>query len=465
MRKRRNFLAIFLVVCMCLGMMPCGVYAQEAGEPQNDDPGWGRYFGYASPDFYGPSGRAGDRKIQHDSRFNGCIVQKGIDVSEWNGTVNWEKVKAAGYEFAIIRVAGCWAREEGGLFMDSRAVQNIEGALAAGMSIGVYFFSQAITEKEAQKEAQFILDAIRPYKKKIKLPVVFDFEFYSDADGEGGRLYHAGLSKAKATKICNKFCSTVEASGYTPMLYTNPNMLYNYLKPSEITSTIWLAQWASMASYPGDYEFWQYSATGKVPGIKGFTDLDFRYVKKGPLSIAATSIGSIRVEWRQAFGASGYHIYRKKGEGAYQLAGSVSGAKTVTYSDRHLTEGTSYTYRVRPYIDAETGRQNGFYTKTATGITKLKKTVLRGQAKGSHAVKLSWEKSSKASGYELQRYDPSKKKYRALKTVRGRGETSFKDKGLNAGKTYRYRIRAYKNIGGTKVYSSWSDKKAVKTKK
>lgn len=431
--------------------------------PLTDDPGWGRYSGYASPGFYGPSGRVVNEKIQHDSRFNGYIIQEGIDVSEWNGDIDWAKVKEAGYEFAIIRVSGTWSRESGGQFMDSRAIQNIEGALRAGMSIGVYHFSQAITEKEAQKEAQYILNAIQPYKGRIALPVVFDFEYVSGSDGEGGRLYDAQLTKSKATKICNKFCETVEASGLSSMVYSNLSLLGNQLNPADLTAPVWLAQWANAVSYSGSYEYWQYSATGRVPGISGEVDLDFRYVQKGPLTITAVSAGSIRMEWKPVQAASGYNIYRKSGDGDYQLVGSAAGGETVSYSDKNLKEATTYTYRVRSYTDTEAGRQNGFYTKTAKATTKINGTSLTGEASAFDIVYLSWEKAPSASGYQLQRYNSSKKAYQTIKTLSGRSKVSCQDKGLNAGKNYKYRIRAYKNVDGTKIYSTWSKVTAVKT--
>ncbi len=431
---------------------------------ENNDPGWGRYSGYAAAEFYGPSSRARADTVWHDGRFSGYVIQKGIDVSEFNGNINWKKVKAAGYDFAIIRVAGCWARKQGGYFMDNRAIQNIEGALAAGMEIGVYFFSQAISEKEAKAEANYILKAIKPYKSSIKLPVVFDFEYYSDSDGLGGRLYDAKLSKAKATKVCNAFCTTVKNAGYTPMLYANLDMIENHLNASALNSTFWLAQWASSATYSGDYEYWQYSDRGKVPGMTGNVDLNFRYIQRGPLRIASRGINSLKLEWDAVEGASGYDIYRKDSSGTYQFLASAEGGASVSYMDRKLKEGTAYTYRVRSYSGTEEERQNGYYTKGVTGITRLSKTVLKGSAAAFDTVKLSWKKVAGVSGYQLQRYDSAAKAYKGIKTIGGSTTVSYKNVGLNAGKTYRYRIRAYKNVKGIRTYGSWSDAVKVRTK-
>lgn len=431
---------------------------------ESNDPGWGRYSGYAAAEFYGPSSRAGGDKVWHDSRFSGYVIQKGVDVSEWNGNINWKKVKAAGYDFAIIRVAGCWARKQGGYFMDNKAIQNIKGALAAGMEIGVYFFSQAISEKEAKAEANYILKAIRPYKSSIKLPVVFDFEYYSDSDGLGGRLYDAKLSKAKATKVCNAFCTTVKNAGYTPMLYSNLDMLENHLNASNLNSTLWLAQWASAATWSGDYEYWQYTSGGKVPGMSGSVDLNFRYIQRGPLRIASRGVNSLKLEWDAVEDASGYDVYRKDSNGTYQLLASTDGGSSVSYTDKKLKEGTAYTYRVRSYTGTEEERQNGYFTKGVTGITRLNKMVLKGSAAAFDTVKLSWKKRAGVSGYQLQRYDSASKTYKGIKTIGGSKTTSYKNIGLNAAKTYKYRIRAYKNVRGIRTYSSWSNIVKVKTK-
>lgn len=202
-------------------------------------------------------------------QMGGETIRRGIDVSQWNEEIDWTKVATSGVEFAIIRVAVRGYGEAGRLMADSRYKQNIEGALAAGLKVGVYIFSQAITPEEAIEEAELTLSLIRGYD--IELPVVMDVEYIGNS---GGRLYNAWLSRAEATEICLTFCNRVRQAGYTPMVYANRSMLENNLNASELPM-VWLAHYTSETSYQGDYAFWQCSEFGRVDGIQGKVDLNF----------------------------------------------------------------------------------------------------------------------------------------------------------------------------------------------
>ncbi|MBE5926216.1 MAG: hypothetical protein E7270_04565 [Lachnospiraceae bacterium] len=223
----------------------------------------------------------------HNKRYDKCTVVNGIDVSKWNGDINWNKAKKHGIEFAFIRV-GNRGVESGELYEDPLYKTNIKGANAAGIKVGVYIYSQAITEAEAIEEAKFVLKRIKAYN--ITMPVVFDLEYY---DGPSGRLWDANLSKSQATKICQAFCKTVENAGYEAMLYSNPDMLYNHLNASTLEKecTIWLAHWGiQKTSYEGMYDYWQYGS-GYVNGINGPVDVNFWYnpKKSTGLKLSATS--------------------------------------------------------------------------------------------------------------------------------------------------------------------------------
>ncbi len=195
----------------------------------------------------------------HDSRFSGYDVLNGIDVSQWNGVINWTQVKNAGYSFVFIRVSGRGA-SGGGLYTDDRYKTNLEGAIAAGLDVGVYTYTQSITVAEAQQEARFVIDLIKGYN--INLPIIYDYEFYPN-----GRLQNAKLSRATATAICNAFCATIENSGYTAMMYSYKSLLNSNLNPDNITKyyPLWLAIYNNTANYKGDYNYWQYSDSGQVP--------------------------------------------------------------------------------------------------------------------------------------------------------------------------------------------------------
>jgi hypothetical protein len=162
----------------------------------------------------------------------------------------------------------------GSLAEDDMYVQNIQGAVNAGLKVGVYIFSQAITQEEAVAEANYVLARIKSYH--IQLPVVIDYEY---ASGNTGRLYDAHLSKDAATAVVTSFCQTVAAAGYVPMIYANKNMLENSLNGTTLDDTylIWLANYTTETSYAGEYYAWQYSSAGQVSGVTNRVDCDFFY--------------------------------------------------------------------------------------------------------------------------------------------------------------------------------------------
>jgi GH25 family lysozyme M1 (1,4-beta-N-acetylmuramidase) len=205
----------------------------------------------------------------------GETLRKGIDVSAYQGDIDWKAVAASGIEFAIIRVGYRGYGAAGTLCNDSYFRANVKGALAAGLQVGVYIYSQAITIQEGIDEAQFVLDRISGYD--ISLPLFIDYE-YASVDGRlGGRLYNAHLSKAVATDICNAFVYTVQKAGYSGAVYAGRNFIWEQLNPSDI-SCLWLAHYVyadHTTNYSGDYDFWQFSSSGTVDGIAGKVDMDF----------------------------------------------------------------------------------------------------------------------------------------------------------------------------------------------
>ena len=211
----------------------------------------------------------------HPNAEKGVVY--GIDVSYYNGSIDWNAVKRAGIENVMVRVGYRGYGTSGTLNEDPRFRENIEGALDAGLNVGVYIFSQAITRQEASDEADFIIDRIRNYN--ITLPVVIDFEYASTGSGMGGRLYNANLSVDQATNVCKAFCRIVEEEGYTAMVYANKSMLTDHLSASELSSRykIWLANYTTSTSYSGHYDVWQYSSRGNVDGISGSVDCNFWY--------------------------------------------------------------------------------------------------------------------------------------------------------------------------------------------
>lgn len=195
--------------------------------------------------------------------------QKGIDISKWQGKIDWEAVANAGIDFAIIRV-GNRGSSTGVLIEDPYFKKNIEGATKAGIKVGVYLYSQAITEAEAIEEASMALSLVKGYK--LQLPIYFDTEFIS-----GGRAN--SLSVSARTSITKAFCETIRNAGYMAGIYSNYYWLRDNLKMSELEMySIWVAHYADKCGYPGKYDMWQYTSSGSVPGIKGDVDLNISYV-------------------------------------------------------------------------------------------------------------------------------------------------------------------------------------------
>lgn len=254
---------------------------EEQIEPENEDPQYGRENGYIDESFFDGEIFLDERsEYVHNDRFSNHEIRDVIDVSKYQGTIDWNRVKKSGIDYAMIRVGFRGYGQSGTLNMDTNFQKNIEGALNAGIQVGVYIFSQAITEQEAVEEAEYVMARVADYD--ISLPVVIDFEYASSGSGLTGRLYNAHLSKNEATKICRAFCRTVENKGYQGMVYANKDMLENNLNASEIAKDyqIWLAHYTSETSYAGEYDFWQYTQSGKVDGISGNVDKSFWYQKQ-----------------------------------------------------------------------------------------------------------------------------------------------------------------------------------------
>ena len=187
----------------------------------------------------------------------------GIDVSKWNGTINWQKVKNAGIDFAIIREG---YGKKSPTQIDKKFKENMDGAKSVGINTGVYHYSYADSIDDAVNEAQFCLGNIQGYT--LEYPVIFDVE-----DKEMLKL-----NTSQRTDICRAFCEEIEQNGYYAMIYANKNWLDNYLYADELSKRfdLWLAQWnTDKTAY--SCGIWQYSSTGKIDGINGNVGLNISY--------------------------------------------------------------------------------------------------------------------------------------------------------------------------------------------
>lgn len=190
-----------------------------------------------------------------------------IDVSEFQGSVDWERVKADGVKGVMLRV-GYRGYGSGKLVLDSRFEENIEGARDAGLKVGVYFYTQGISYEEGVEEARFVLDNIKGYK--LKYPVAIDTEALYEADARTSEL-----DNEARTDVVVGFCDTIRDAGYEPMIYTNRNWLVQCLDNKRLTDMqIWYAHYTTQPDLPYLYRGWQYTDEGHVDGVGTNVDLN-----------------------------------------------------------------------------------------------------------------------------------------------------------------------------------------------
>ena len=196
----------------------------------------------------------------------------GIDVSSHQGEIDWERVAASGVEFAMIRLGYRGYGSEGTLNLDPYFEQNLAGARAAGLKVGIYFFSQAITVEEAYEEAAFVLEHLDG--EALDYPLAYDWEPIS---GVGART--DGLDSVTLTDCALTFCHMAELAGYTPMVYYNNPVGYGRYDLSRLTDyDVWFAQYASRPTMYYDYRIWQYTSSGTVPGIDTRVDMNIAFI-------------------------------------------------------------------------------------------------------------------------------------------------------------------------------------------
>ena len=200
--------------------------------------------------------------------------KRGVDVSKYQGAIDWMKVRAAGIDFAMIRV-GARGYGSGQLTLDDNFVINIMGAKAAGLDTGVYFFTQATTEDEAVEEGNFTVGALMNYG--VSYPVAVDVEWI-----EGDRARTDELTPEERTALVIKYCDTVKSFGYEPIIYASRDMLIAGLLPDKLNDyDVWLSddyEPQDGTDYPYRFSMWQYTKKGHVDGIEGEVDLNLRFI-------------------------------------------------------------------------------------------------------------------------------------------------------------------------------------------
>lgn len=274
-QKRLPALLLALAVCLSL----CGCRHEEP------DPhaGMVEVFNGASSDWITPHDAVPVSTLtQEEFSADGDVVcyggtryraAQGVDVSYYQGEIDWPAVAASGVEFAFIR-AGYRGYTHGDITEDERFRENAQGALDAGLRIGLYFFSQAVTAEEAEAEARWLLDAAEDLR--ITLPLVFDWE---PIGGETGEIRTDGMTGAETTACARAFCDVIAAAGYDPCIYFSRWQGYYDYDLSQLTDcTFWVSGTGAWDDFYYAHTFWQYTFTGMVDGIPAAVDRDIWFV-------------------------------------------------------------------------------------------------------------------------------------------------------------------------------------------
>ena len=397
----------------------------------------------------------------------------GIDVSWWqtkdkkNTALNWEKVHDAGIDFAFVRV-GSRDTSDGSIYLDTAADSHIQAALDNDINIGLYIFSQALTEKEAQEEAKFVLKQIDKYDWDVTLPIVIDRE-----KGSYKRLTAGKLSKAKETAVCQAFADTITKAGYQASVYASYAWIKSYIDTDSLNKCgIWIARYnntttsnsksgSAYEDVPYDYDFWQYSSISRVSGYTGNLDANFWYkdtaIKTTGLKAeAASASGPVTLSWSKAAAdVTGYRIYRYDATAdKYVYLKSI---KSHSYSDEDVSSGKTYQYKVRCYWTIGGTNYYGNYSSVVSVTTPpAKVSNVSTEKKSSTYLTLSWKKVSGASGYRVYKYNTKTKAYEKVTTIASGSTTSYKVTGLTSATEYQFKVRAYKKTDDVTVWGSCS---------
>ncbi|MCM1286427.1 MAG: fibronectin type III domain-containing protein [Acetobacter sp.] len=375
----------------------------------------------------------------HQSQFDGRKITHGIDVSDHNGDINFKKVKADGIDFVFVRVGYTgYTRKKFSLNYDGHYKDNIKNALANGLKVGVYWYSQALTEKEAVDEADKLVSAIKDMD--ITLPVVMDYEF---ADVSTGRLDYAWqnkkITKKDMTENALAFLDKITEYGYDPCIYANRSFFVNHVDGAQLAEyyKIWLAEYNTSTPCKHPFDYWQYSSSGKVSGISGKVDMNFFYVPDD------TKVdGNVLPQ---------EYTYTNE---------PITPPVSVISDKTALTQDVDYTLSYSNNINAGYGKIDAvgigeyegkswqFMFKivppSPTGITLTDRTT--------ESISLSWDKTPQAKSYQLNITNNTKKTH-FTKTVK---TNSAKISGLTPANEYTIAIIAGAGSGSKAVWSSES---------
>ncbi len=353
------------------------------------------------------------------SKMQGYKVVHGLDLSYHNGDVDFAKLKKAGVSYVILRVGYRGYGAKGTIGRDKLFDTYYQDARKQGLDIGVYFYSQAISEKEAIAEAEFTLERIKGLP--MDMPVYYDYEFAGVSDGRLDSAWRSGkVNKASMTANTKAFCNTVRNAGYMPGIYASASFFYDNIDHTQLEddNAIWVAHYTSYNSdtkryrsttYKGDYEMWQYSAKGTVSGTDSeYVDSNFMYKEvmeekmgKSPFSVEAVS--------SKAYTGKAIKPTLKV---------SIGGEALVAGSDYYITYKNNV--EIGKASATVTGINDYEGAKPVTVNFEIVPAKVKNVQTSTHttdSITFTWDKHEQASKYRVQRLVGTS--YKTLKEVTG----------------------------------------------
>ncbi len=319
--------------------------------------------------------------VTHQAKFNSFNKIYGIDVSVYNGDIDFEKVKAEGYSFVIVRAGARGYGSTGKMIEDSRFEEHVDNAHKAGLMVGAYYYTQAVNKAEVKQEVDVTLRKIG--SRKLEMPVYFDIEPAYDWNGAPGRLVAANLSMAQKADLCKYFCDLINNAGYQSGVTSCKSWFEWEIDMSRIEKQydVWLAHYTNSTNYASDYNMWQFNSTRKVNGVySNYTDQDVRYIEmtkpSGALKITASASGTnVVLKWDAIANTKGYTVYKKDVNGTINKISTVTGTTlTVTREQTdtyYYVQGYNYTGGSYYYSDLSNGAKVAGLSVTNADVTKL----------------------------------------------------------------------------------------------
>ena len=363
---------------------------------------------------------------------------RGIDVSHHQGVINWDAVKAAGIEFAVIRCGyGIDQVDQD----DAQWNRNVAECERLGIPYGVYFYSYAVTSEMAVQEGMHAVRLLKGHKPQ--LPVFFDME-------ENRQLVVGNDGLAEIARI---FCDIVSNAGYKVGVYANLSWWNNYLTSPIFENWYrWVAEWHQSCHYNGRYEMWQYTNSGSVNGINGRVDMNYWYgwplvSRVDGLTVAGDARG-VRISWNALKGASSYRVYRKTGNGAWHMLKDVT---TASYVDTSAVSDTTYSYTVAACKKTNEGNWWSTYDQVGKSLHYIAQPVIKNAERGADRVTITWNTVKGANSYRVFRRIGNG----AWRMIGDMTSTSYVDTNVVSNSTYSYSVAACKKTNERNWWSSY----------